>query len=199
MLLRPGCHRPFLADAVEHDVDPLVEEGGQPGDIAGVARAYRHLASNAGQLVAPGVPPGRTTGSARTRSTSRTSGSPPFDVVETAIASPECGDTTYTIVSGEISIVTHAGTSASGNTNFTITITPRTVKLQDQAGNAYTLRGAIWFGTTSNAATGGSQATSTDKFQIVSQGAGTVDSINAVAQVSPNGKEFAFSFGTCEG
>jgi len=111
----------------------------------------------------------------------------------------QCGDTTYTIVSGEISIVTHAETSASGNTNFTITITPRTVKLQDQAGNAYTLRGAIWFGTTSNAATGGSQATSTDKFQIVSQGAGTVDSINSIAHVSPNGKEFAFSFGTCEG
>ena len=39
----------------------------------------------------------------------------------------------------------------------------------------------------------------TDKFQIVSQGGGTVDSVNAVEHVSPNGKEFFFDFGTCQG
>lgn len=111
----------------------------------------------------------------------------------------QCGATTYTIVSGEIAIVIHEGQSASGNANFTTTITPRNVLLQDQEGNRYSLRGAIWFGATSNANTGGVQATSTDKFQIVSQGGGTVDSVNAVEHVSPNGKEFFFDFGTCQG
>ena len=109
----------------------------------------------------------------------------------------QCGDTTYTIVSGEIAIVMHEGQSASGNANVTGTITPRNVVLQDQDGNLYSLAGAIWFGASFNANTGGFQATSTDKFQIVSQGGGTVDSVNAVEHVSPNGKEFLFDFGTC--
>jgi hypothetical protein len=109
----------------------------------------------------------------------------------------QCGDTTYTIVSGEIVTVMHEGQSASGNGNVTGTITPRNVVLQDQNGNLYSLAGAIWFGATFNANTGGFQATSTDKFQIVSQGGGTVDSVNAVEHVSPNGKEFLFDFGTC--
>jgi hypothetical protein len=109
----------------------------------------------------------------------------------------QCGDTTYTIVSAEIAIVMHEGQSASGNANVTGTITPRNVVLQDQDGNLYSLAGAIWFGATFNANTGGFQATSTDKFQIVSQGGGTVDSVNAVEHVSPNGKEFLFDFGTC--
>jgi hypothetical protein len=109
----------------------------------------------------------------------------------------QCGDTTYTIVSGEIVTVMHEGQSASGNGNVTGTITPRNVVLQDQNGNSYSLAGAIWFGATFNANTGGFQATSTDKFQIVSQGGGTVDSVNAVEHVSPNGKEFLFDFGTC--
>ena len=111
----------------------------------------------------------------------------------------QCGTTTYTIVSGQLTIVIHEGQSASGNANLTTTITPRDVVLQDQAGNRYSLRGAIWFGATSNASTGGVQATSTDKFQIVSQGGGTVDSVNAAEHVSPNGKEFFFDFGTCQG
>jgi hypothetical protein len=109
----------------------------------------------------------------------------------------QCGDTTYTIVSGEIAIVMHEGQSASGNANVTGTITPRNVVIQDQDGNIYSLAGAIWFGATFNANTGGFQATSTDKFQIVSQGGGMVDSVNAVEHVSPNGKEFLFDFGTC--
>jgi hypothetical protein len=109
----------------------------------------------------------------------------------------QCGDTTYTIVSGEIVTVMHEGQSASGNANVTGTITPRNVVIRDQNGKIYSLAGAIWFGATFNANTGGFQATSTDKFQIVSQGGGTVDSVNAVEHVSPNGKEFLFDFGTC--
>jgi hypothetical protein len=111
----------------------------------------------------------------------------------------QCGDTTYTPISGELATVVHEGQSASGNTNYTITITPRHVVLQDQDGNLYSLAGAIWFGATVNANTGGFQATSTDKFQILSQGGGTVDSVNGVEHISPNGKGFSFSFGTCEG
>jgi hypothetical protein len=110
----------------------------------------------------------------------------------------QCGDTIYTPVSGELATVVHEGQSASGNTNFTSTITPRNVVLQDQNGNLYSLAGAIWFGGTFNANTGGFQATSTDKSQIVSQGGGTVDCVNGVEHVSPNGTEFFFSFGTCE-
>ena len=111
----------------------------------------------------------------------------------------QCGDTTYTPISGELVTVVHEGQSASGNTNFTSTITPRQVVLQDQDGNLYSVAGAIWFGGTFNANTGGFQGTSTDKFQILSQGGGTVDSVNGVEHISPNGKEFSFSFGTCEG
>jgi hypothetical protein len=109
----------------------------------------------------------------------------------------DCGDTTYTVVSGEIAIVLHEGTSASGNTNFTGTVTPRNVVLQDAAGNLYSLRGAEWFGATTNANTGGFQATFTGKFQVVSQGSGTVDSVNVVEHISFNGKEISFDFGTC--
>jgi hypothetical protein len=111
----------------------------------------------------------------------------------------QCGDTTYTPISGELVTVVHEGQSASGNTNFTSTITPRHVVLQDQDGNLYSVAGTIWFGGTFNANTGGFQGTSTDKFQILSQGGGTVDSVNGVEHVSPNGTEFSFSFGTCEG
>ena len=111
----------------------------------------------------------------------------------------QCGDTTYTPISGELATVVHEGQSGSGNTNFTSTITPRHVVLQDQDGNLYSVGGAIWFGGTFNANTGGFQGTSTDKFQILSQGGGTVDSVNGVEHVSPNGTEFSFSFGTCEG
>jgi hypothetical protein len=108
-----------------------------------------------------------------------------------------CGDTTYTVVSGEIAIVLHEGQSASGNTNFTGTVTPQNVVLRDEAGNLYSLRGAEWFGATSNANTGGFQATFTGKFQVVSQGGGTVDSVNVVEHITFNGKEFSFDFGTC--
>ena len=110
----------------------------------------------------------------------------------------QCGTTTYTIVSGQLAIVIHVGQSASGNTNFTTTVTPRDVVAQDQAGNRYSLRSTSWFGATSNSSTAGVQVTSTDKLQIVSQGGGTVDSVNAVEHISPNGKEFFFDFGTCQ-
>ncbi len=108
-----------------------------------------------------------------------------------------CATTTYTIVSGSISIVIHEGVSASGNMNVTGTLTPRDVIAQDEAGNLYDIVGAGWFGGTLNANTGGGQFTDTEKFQIVRQGGGTVDSVNATVHLSPNGDFKSFDFGTC--
>ena len=78
---------------------------------------------------------------------------------------------------------------------FTGTVTPRKVVLQDAAGNLYSLRGAEWFGATTNANTGGFQATFTGKFQVVSQGSGTVDSVNVVEHITFNRTEFTFDSG----
>lgn len=53
------------------------------------------------------------------------------------------------------------GTSASGNTEITGTVTPQGVVLRDASGNRYALAGAAWFGETFNAQTGGSEMTDT--------------------------------------
>jgi hypothetical protein len=108
-----------------------------------------------------------------------------------------CTTTTYTIVSGSIRIVIHEDVSASGNMNITGTLTPQGVVAQDEAGNLYDIVGAGWFGGTVNANTGGMQFTDTEKFQVVQQGGGTVDSVNATVHLSPNGDFMAFDFGTC--
>jgi hypothetical protein len=108
-----------------------------------------------------------------------------------------CGARTYTVVSGTLSVVIHEGESASGNLNFTGTLTPHNVVAEDAAGNTYSIRGAVWFGGTFNAQQGTEQGTFTAKLQIVARGGGTVDSVNVVGHFSPNGKEFFLDFGTC--
>jgi hypothetical protein len=108
-----------------------------------------------------------------------------------------CATTSYTIVAGSIRIVIHEDEAASGNTNLTGTITPQGVLAQDEAGNLYSIAGAGWFGGTTNANTGSGQFTDTEKFQIVSQGGGTVDSVNTVLHLSPSGDFKSFDFGTC--
>jgi hypothetical protein len=108
-----------------------------------------------------------------------------------------CTTTTYTIVSGTIRIALHEDVTASGNTNITGTITPSGVVARDAAGNLYDIVGAGWFGGTLNANTGGMQFTDTEKFQIVQQGGGTVDSVNITVHLSPNGGFKSFDFGTC--
>ena len=108
-----------------------------------------------------------------------------------------CGANTYTVTSGTVSTVTHQGSSASGNVNFTFTGTPKQVVAEDADGNVYSIVGAIWGGGTFNAQTGGSQMTFTGKLQIVSQGGGTADSVNVVSHISPNGDVNDFDFGTC--
>ena len=111
-----------------------------------------------------------------------------------------CESTTYTVTSGSIQIVIHEGEAASGNQNFTGTITPQDVVAEDPAGNVYSLRGALWFGGAFNAQQGTMVFTDTGKLQIVSRGTGTVDSVNVTSHVTfvnGNAKEFEFDFGTC--
>ncbi len=108
-----------------------------------------------------------------------------------------CTTTSYTIVSGSIRLVFHEDVTASGNMNITGTLTPQDVVARDEAGNLYDIVGAGWFGGAFNANTGGSAFTDTEKFQIVQQGGGTVDSVNLTAHISPNGNFVSFDFGTC--
>jgi len=110
-----------------------------------------------------------------------------------------CESTTYTITSGSIKIVIHEGAAASGNANFTGTLTPQQVVAEDPEGNVYSLRGAFWFGGAFNAQQGTEVFTDTGKLQVVSQGSGTVDSVNVTFHVTGvNGNVKAFDFGTCE-
>jgi hypothetical protein len=112
-----------------------------------------------------------------------------------------CESTTYTVTSGTVLVTIHEGTSASGNENITGTITPQDVVAVDEAGNVYSLRGAFWFGGAFNAQQGTFVFTDTGKLQVVSQGSGTVDSVNVTSHITlVNGivTEFEFDFGTCE-
>jgi hypothetical protein len=112
----------------------------------------------------------------------------------------QCDTAVYTITSGTVRIVVHEGASASGNLNFTLTITPQNVMAVDEAGNLYSIVGAVWFGGTVNANTGGEQFTATQKLQIVSQGGGTVDSVNLTFHVTAQQNHVVvkdFDFGTC--
>jgi hypothetical protein len=109
-----------------------------------------------------------------------------------------CETANYTITSGSIKIVLHEGASASGNLNFTGTITPQQVVAVDDAGNLYSIRGAEWFGFTENAQQGTFQATFTGKLQVVAQGSGTTDSVNVTQHITVvNGNIKDFDFGTC--
>jgi hypothetical protein len=110
-----------------------------------------------------------------------------------------CDDATYTVTSGSIQIVEHEGESASGNENFTFTITPRKVIAEDGDGNVVSIRGATWGGGSFNVQQGTGVFTVTDKFQIVHQGSGTVDNVNSTFHITfVNGNVKEFDFGTCQ-
>ena len=110
-----------------------------------------------------------------------------------------CEDATYTITSGSVQIVVHEGESASGNQNFTFTLTPRKVVAEDGDGNVVSIRGATWVGGSFNAQQGTEVFTSTDKFQLVQQDSGTVDNVNSTFHITfVNGNVKEFDFGTCE-
>jgi hypothetical protein len=107
-----------------------------------------------------------------------------------------CDSAVYTVTSGTLLSVFHEGTSASGNTNFTGTLVPKHVVLEDDEGNVYSLSGAVWFGNTSNAQQGTSQGTFTAFFNIVRNGVGVVDTVRMVAHFGANG-EFSIDSGSC--
>jgi hypothetical protein len=110
----------------------------------------------------------------------------------------DCGSTQYTITSGSIKTVFHEGTSASGNTNFTGTITTQAIVARDAAGNIYSIRGTEWFGSTDNAQQGTFQATFTGQLQVVAKGSGRVDSVKVTQHITlENGNVKEFDFGTC--
>jgi hypothetical protein len=97
--------------------------------------------------------------------------------------------------------VIHEGESASGNQNFTITITPRKVVAEDEDGNRVRIVGGFWAGETFNAQAGVSQVTVTAKFQIVGPRLGTADSVNMTFHITAHDNNFVlkdFDFGTCE-
>ena len=128
-------------------------------------------------------------------------GSGPAERVTIPVAGDQfvCEDATYTITSGSIQIVEHEGESASGNENFTFTITPRKVVAVDGDGNVVSIRGATWGGGSVNAKQETGVLTFTDKFQIIQQGSGTVDNVNSTFHITfVNGNVKEFDFGTCE-
>jgi hypothetical protein len=110
----------------------------------------------------------------------------------------ECHSSDYTITSGSIGIVFHEGTSASGNTNFTGTLTTQHVVAVDEAGNVYSIRGTEWFGATENAQQGTFQATFTGHFQVIAAGSGRVDNVQVTQHITfVSGTVKEFDFGTC--
>ena len=110
----------------------------------------------------------------------------------------DCGSAAYTITSGTIKIVFHEGTSASGNTNLTGTITTQHVVAVDEAGNVYSIRGTEWFGATENAQQGTFQATFTGQLQVIAKGSGRVDNVKVTEHITfVNGNVKEFDFGTC--
>lgn len=96
----------------------------------------------------------------------------------------DCGAESYTITAGNIRATFHQGESASGNTNFTGTLTPEHVVAQSSDGRTVHVRGALWFGGTMNAQQDTFQETFTGKIQLVEKGKGTVENVNMTFHVT---------------
>lgn len=108
-----------------------------------------------------------------------------------------CETTTYTVTSGTLKAVFHEGESASGNVNFTGTLTPQHVTLVDEEGNSYRLAGAVWFGATGNAQQETGQQTFTTYLNILAAGGGVVDRVAQTGHFDFEGDGFLFDKGTC--
>jgi len=117
-----------------------------------------------------------------------------FDVTGEVLAT--CPSGTYTITAGSIAIVLHEGVAANGNTNFTVTERPRGVVLVNELGEEFTLRGANWFGGTSNANTGDEVLTATHEMSIIQAGGGVVETFNMVERFR-DGELITAHFGSC--
>jgi hypothetical protein len=85
----------------------------------------------------------------------------------------------------------HESVDASGTTHFTVTDTADHVRLVDEDGNVYSLRGTIWFGGRNDEI-----LTATHMFNIVGRG-GVSDSIRLVERFR-NGQLISRDFGSCE-
>ena len=107
-----------------------------------------------------------------------------------------CESATYTVIEGTLKFTIHEGSSKSGNTNFTGTLVPQHVVLEDEDGALYSNAGAVWFGDTSNAQQGSAQGTFTAYLNIISQGGGVVDTVRQTGHFGANG-EFELDNGTC--
>ena len=90
-----------------------------------------------------------------------------------------------------VAATTHESVDATGINHFTVTETPDRVRLVDEDGNAYSLRGAIWFGGRADQI-----LTATHMFNIVGAG-GVSDSIRLVERFR-FGELISRDFGTCE-
>ena len=102
-----------------------------------------------------------------------------------------CPHHTYTVTSGVIKEVFHESVDANGITHFTVTDTPSNVRLVDEAGNVYSLRGATWFGGRADQI-----LTATHSFNIVGRG-GLADSIKLIERFR-FGELISRDFGSCE-
>jgi hypothetical protein len=109
-----------------------------------------------------------------------------------------CASATYTVIEGTLKSTFHEGSSNSGNHNFTGTLVPQNVVLEDEDGEQYRLAGAVWFGDTANAQQGSAQGTFTAYLNIVSQGGGVVDTVRQTGHFSSTGNEFFLDHGSCE-
>lgn len=110
-----------------------------------------------------------------------------FDVTGTVF---ECPTHTYTVTSGAINEVMHESVDANGTTHFTFTDTPDRVRLVDEDGSLYSLRGAIWFGGRNDEI-----LTATHMFNIVGRG-GVSDSIRLIERFR-DGELISRDFGSC--
>lgn len=102
-----------------------------------------------------------------------------------------CPNHTYTVTSGAIKIVMHESVDARGISHFTETETPDRVRLVDEDGKVYSLRGAVRFGGRADQI-----LTATHMFNIVGRG-GVSDSIRLVERFR-FGQLISRDFGTCE-
>ncbi len=119
-----------------------------------------------------------------------------IDTMSATGAQFACQNDTYVVTAGSLRFVMQEGTSASGNMEITGTVTPQGVVLTDLQGKTYSLAGASWFGGTMNAQTGGGQMTDTADFQILSQGGGSVATVQQVFHVDASGT-VALDKGSC--
>ena len=110
----------------------------------------------------------------------------------------DCGVRHYTFTGGTFDGINHVETTPSGNGQFNFTGRANDITAVDAAGNPYRVVGIFHFGGSFNANLNTGPFHFGMKLQVISQGSGTVDNVNAGLDINPfgGGKDF-FSIGTC--